>query len=166
MKQEYAGEGLQRGTGFFISPNKFITNFHAIAHTSKVTGFTLLQKENSRILKVKRVLAVSALHDLVLLETEESVGDYLRIRKKPLQEEEDLFITGYAGVNLVDVRKTSDTIFLDDSVILPVDYTSALFGLSGSPVVDANKRVIGVLHGGLGNFIFTVRFRSLKRVRW
>ena len=154
------------GTGFFIAPNKIITNFHVIngllGDVSKVENITLSQEGNARTLKIKGIVALSALHDLALLETTQSVDHYLPIRRKPLQEQEDLFLTGYPGGKLTDMRKISDRlIFSRDTTSFLVNHSS-LHGASGSPVVDAKKQVIGVLHSHSLNLIYSVNLNDLQ----
>ena len=151
---------------FFIASNKFITNFHVIngllQHVSKVENITLSQEGNARTLKIKRVLAVSALHDLALIETTGSVDHYLYIRQEPLQEQEDVFITGYPKGKLTDIRKTSDSImFSRDTTSFFVNHSS-LGGFSGSPVVDAKKQVVGVLNSGTSNSVYSVNLNDLQ----
>ena len=154
------------GTGFFITANKFITNFHVIngllQDVSKVEDITLSQEGNAKTLKIKGIVAVSALHDLALLETTESIDYYLSIRQEPLQEQEDLFSTGYPDGKLADIRKTNDRLmFSRDSTSFSVN-NSSLDGASGSPVVDAKKQVVGVLHSVSANLIYSVNLNDLQ----
>ena len=154
------------GTGFFITANKFITNFHVIngllQHVSKVEDITLSQEGNAKTLKIKGIVAVSALHDLALLETTESIDYYLSIRQEPLQEQEDLFSTGYPDGKLADIRKTNDRLmFSRDATSFFVNHFS-LHGASGSPVVDAKKQVVGVLRSGISNLIISVNLNDLQ----
>ena len=154
------------GTGFFIAPNKFITNFHVISALlrsglNNVEDITLSQEGNPRTLKIKGVLAMSALHDLVLFETTQSVDHYLSIRQEPFQEQEDLFMTGYPGGNLTDIRNTSDIIFSKYVTSFFINH-SALNGFSGSPIVDAGKRVVGVLSSGVFNLAYSVHLNNLQ----
>ncbi len=155
-----------QGTGFFIAPNKFVTNFHvintALRHVSKVEDITLSQEGNARTLKIKGILAVSVLHDLALLETTGSVDHYLPIRKKPLQEQEDVFLTGYPDGKLADIRKTNDRLmFSRDATSFFVNNIS-LDGASGSPVVDVKKQVVGVQHSGVLNLVHSVNLNDLQ----
>ena len=154
------------GTGFFIASDKFITNFHVITgllqHVSKVEDITLSQAGIPRILKIKEILAMSALHDLALIETTGSVDHYLPIRQEPLQEQEDVFITGYPDGKLADIRKTSDSImFSRDTTSFFVNHSS-LGGFSGSPVVDAKKQVVGVLDSSTSNSVYSVNLEDLQ----
>ena len=156
----------RKGTGFFIAPNKFITNFHVISsllqHILKFEEIALSQEENTRTLKIKGILAVSALHDLALLETTESVDHYLPIRQESLQEQEDLFITGYPGRKLTDIRKTSDSIMFSRDTTSFFVNNSSLGGASGSPVVDVKKQVVGVVYVAASNLINSVNLNDLQ----
>ena len=151
-----------RGTGFFIASNKFITNFHVIYDSSKVEDITLSQEGNAKILKIKGILAVSVLHDLALLETTQSVDHYLPIRRKPLQEQEDVFLTGYPDGKLTDIRKTSDRLMFSKDTTSFFVNNSSLGGASGSPVVDAKKQVVGVFHSGNLNLVQSVNLNDLQ----
>ena len=147
---------------FFITANKFITNFHVIYDSSKVEYITLSQEDNARTLKIKGIVALSALHDLALLETTGSVDHYLPIRRKPLQEQEDAFITGYPGEKLTDIKKTSDSLMFSKDTTAFFVNNSSLDGASGSPVVDAKKQVVGVFHSGNLNLTQSVNLNDLQ----
>ena len=154
------------GTGFFIASNKLVTNFHVInsllGDVSKVENITLSQEGNAKTLKIKGILAVSALHDLALLETTGSVDHYLSIRRKPIQEKEDVFLTGYPGGKLTDIKKISDRLmFSRDATSFFVNNIS-LDGASGSPVVDAKKQVVGVQHSRSLNLVHSVNLNDLQ----
>ena len=154
------------GTGFFIAPNKFVTNFHVVSgllSIVKTEDIILSQDGSSRTLKINGILAVSALHDLALLETTEAVEHYLLIRQEPLQQQENLFSTGYPGGKLVDIRKTSDSIiFSEDTISFFVNHFSSFGGASGSPVVDEKKQVVGVQYSVSSNLIHSVTLRELQ----
>ena len=155
-----------RGTGFFIAPNKLVTNLHVISvllrDVSKIEDITLSQEGNARTLKIKGILAMSALHDLALLETTGSVDHYLPIRRKPLQEQEDLFSTGYPHGQLTDIRKTSDRLMFSEGTISFFVNRFVLNGLSGAPAVDAKKQVVGVLFASAFNLVQSVNLNDLQ----
>ena len=137
--------GIYSGTGFFISPNRFVTNFHVMRHFRNLSDIYLSQEDSSRILKVKRIIGLSALHDLALLETDQLVDFHLQIREESLQEGA-LFITGYPNGKLEEMRNTDTYIrHSDDEYSFYTDYDGALFGMSGSPVVDEKGQVTGVV---------------------
>ena len=154
------------GTGFFIASNKIITNFHVInsllGDVSKVENITLSQEGNAKTLKIKGILAVSALHDLALLETTQSVDHYLSIRRKPIQEKEDVFLTGYPDGKLTDIKKTSDVMMFSRDTTSFFVNSFSLGGASGSPAVNAKKQVVGVLHSGNFNLVQSVNLNDLQ----
>lgn len=50
-----------------------------------------------RKIKIKQILALSALHDLTLIEAEQPVDSYRQIRATPPNEGDDLFTAGNKG---------------------------------------------------------------------
>ena len=62
-----------------------------------IDHINLGQEGNSSVLRIKKVISVSALYDLALLETEESVTDYLNLRENSPEPNEDLFVIAYPG---------------------------------------------------------------------
>lgn len=103
------------GTGFFIGPRLFVTNFHVLSpmlenHTLK--DIVLFQEgENFALLGIKQVVALSALYDLVLIEVEKSVEHYLTMRASPPESEEDLFVLGYPEEFITEIKKTGRILF-------------------------------------------------------
>ena len=62
---------LKFATGFFVEKNLFVTNFHVvfdILQRRNTSSIFLSQESNSPIVEIKRVVALSALYDLALLE--------------------------------------------------------------------------------------------------
>ena len=173
------------GTAFPIGPNLFVTNFHVLAsisdkilasisdntsisdNKSLVKNIALQKKEDSYSLTIKKVVAVSALYDLVLFETEESVTNYLNISDSPIQPNEELLIPGYPRWDFKEIKKTGKA---DDGgydggyhYTFPVN-RSSLFGFSGSPVLNAKRQVVGVATLGSNNILSAVKSKYLKRL--
>ena len=161
------------GTGFFIGPNHFITGFHVVFtmlnfqnHESENHGtinyIVLRQKENSSVLKVKKILAVSVLYDLVLLETEENVTNYLSLREHPPEASENLFSIGYPGGTFKKIRKTGNIVYEDDHhYSFPTDHHGS-GGDSGSPVLDEQGLVTGVLFRASLNTMHVIKMNHLR----
>ena len=99
-----------RGTGFFISPKLFITNFHILStllkYEENLNGIHLTQEGNPNTLSIKQVVAVSALYDLVLIETKETSQHYLTLSKTEVEADEDLFPAGYPAGIFTKMKKT------------------------------------------------------------
>ena len=154
------------GTGFFIGENQLITAAHVISRIlSKATDGThiaLLQEGSDTVIRVKRVLALSFLYDLALLEVEENVTNFLSLRETPLELDEELFFTGYPQGILKKIRKTGNISEYDNDYYFSVAHSS-LGGASGSPVLDQLGQVIGVLYGSSENILEATKVHHLKR---
>ena len=157
-----------------VGVNHFITNFHVInsllhapypedvPQNRLENEIVLSQEGNSSVLKVKRVLAVSALYDLVLFEMEEDVIDYLSPRENPPESSENLFLIAYLDGGVTKIRKTGDISYEGSkSYFFPVDH-SDLGGASGSPVLDEQGLIVGVTFIGLENLLGAIKINYLK----
>ena len=139
-------------TAFSIGHNLFITNFHVLLPVFKKSSKNVILKQGgcSSFLQIKQVIAISALYDLALFETEEKVTDYLTIRDHPLQPDETLFVVGYPQGILMEFRNTEklfDKAYSYYSYTFPVNQFP-LEGSSGSPVLDEWGQVVGVASNG------------------
>jgi len=169
------------GTGFFVSPGHIVTNWHVIF--GQDMDSMLLQREGSdRVLSVKRLVSVSALHDLALLEVEEDSLPHLTVREDIISDEEELFSIGYSVREYI----VSEDIVSDEEELFPsgiVGYTlktsslkdfendyytyfsvnrTNLAGNSGSPVLDTNSKVVGVLARGINNYAGMIKGSILR----
>ena len=154
------------GTAFPIGPNLFVTNFHVLysmlEEESSIKDIALHQKGAVSHLTIKRVVAMSALYDLVLFETEESVTNYLNISDIPVRPNEELLIPGYPQNNFKEMKKIGKIVIDDNShYAFPVNYFD-LRGASGSPVLNAKEQVIGVVSKVFGNILITVKLNHLR----
>ena len=172
---------VMNGTGFFVGANRVITNFHVISPMlgRPENDIVLSQGENTAF--VKRVLALSAVYDLALLEVErgpiyplilkeevpvfereEEDANFLSLREDPPRPDEDLFITAYPGGVFTRIRKTGDISYEDSQHYGFSVSKSGLHGTSGSPVLDKQGQVVGVVFGGLNNFLDVIRVNYLR----
>ena len=145
------GVGIARSTGFFISPNQFITNFHAVNNMTDLEKFPILlsQEDSSSILTVKHVLALSALDDLALLETDQSVDSWLNIAETSSQNDSVLFTAGYnsrdSHLGHQIKEKENGNRYYHDYYFRSVIDSDMKPGRSGSPVYNENGEVTGVV---------------------
>lgn len=146
-------KGTFVGTGFFVSPKLFITNFHVVEEAlieNKFESISLRQKQNpENIKKPVRVLAVSINPDLALLKIEKETDLYLDIRTSSLDKEEKLFMVGYPEREF----RIMETI----GSIRKIPYKLAIHinnhgfkGGSGSPLLDSHANVVGVVFNVAG----------------
>ena len=148
------------GTGFFIGQNEMITNFHVIGKLLIDPSITLslnihqydLQKKPVERIKSRkaRLKKVSALYDLALLETDESVRNYLPIGSDPT-DLQNLFTVGFPGnsfavMELKNPRLGGQYTLMTDT---KRNYDGEVFkGLSGGPVVNGKGDVVGINFAG------------------
>ena len=159
---------LNQGTGFFTSPKRFVTNFHIIANLLDERSFRdilLSQEEISRKLKIKRIIAVSALHDLAILETEQEVSNYLSLSGEAVpQQEENLYVIGYPKRSFQIMKKTGSFLYQDSQSYTIITNYSETFGASGSPLLNEQGQVSGVCTQGASNFLHTVKISHLRNL--
>ena len=175
----------QSGTAFSIDhiqlelpPNQFITNFHVIKGLlDKECSFSCLfsdpdledlilsQEGGDEKLQIKKLLAVSAVYDLVLFETKENVKDYLSIAESS-DSTEDLSIYGYPSAfkgDLRHIKKTGPVIYEGSYFYsFPVNQSKPLGGASGSPVLNTEEQVVGVAFQGGTNMITVTKLETLR----
>ena len=172
--QDPSGERTN-GTAFFIGTNYVITNFHVFTalyennpqdyrfgNQKTIDYMVLVQEDNPTVLKIKRVLALSALYDLVLLETEESVTSYLQLREDPPKLDETLFLMAYPNGDFTKIRKIGDVVYEDEQISDFLVNHSPLEGTSGGPVLDEQGLTVGVAFANYHNVSRMIKLNYLK----
>ena len=155
---------ISTGTAFAIEPNLFVTNFHVLYFMlEKVTleSIVLDQKASSSRLKIKRIVAVSTLYDLAFFETEQNVTSYLSIAENPPQPNKELFILGYPEGELKEMKNTGKLTGNGHYYTVSINH-SHLRGASGSPVLDKERQVVGVLFRSSVNHLVVIKSKHLK----
>ena len=151
------------GTGFFVGENHFITNYHVIYPMLKdIKSITLTQEGNSINLKAANILALSAIHDLALVEVEtKHFTNFLSLRESPPEPYEDLYVPAYPNNLFVNMKKTGNIFFDRKNFFFAVNHSS-LSGTSGSPVLDEQGQVVGVNFKEFNNMLSALSMGDLK----
>ena len=157
------------GTAFFIGANQVVTNFHLMllskdgsykSHSIK----DLYLKQGDKRLNLSKVLYASAVEDLVILETEERVSKYLNVSKK--KPSGRLFALGYPrGVKKTLIHAEEYGMFDDGYDYVMAMDKIGLEGISGGPVLDGKKEVIGVAYRSVSNMLKVIKVSKLEELR-
>ena len=155
-----------RGTAFAIAPNQMITNFHVLSGQLEKGGslkdIVLTQSVSSSQLQIQRVLKVSALYDIVLFETKETVSDYLKLDDDLLDTEEELSIIGYPSSVLTTIQKAGNLFQAGSFSSFPVNAVD-FYGLSGSPVLNTQGEVVGLVYGVNSNLLLFTKISGIQK---
>jgi S1-C subfamily serine protease len=135
------------GTGFYISTDTLVTNFHLIEGCAQ-----LRVRKNGAQLGTARVVAASRGDDLATLRTDVASRSFLKLRVgAPIKAAEAVLVFGYplAGSlsstgNTTLGNVTALTGLNDDSRYIQIS-ASVQPGNSGGPAVDDSGRLMGVV---------------------
>ena len=140
--------GIERGqgSGFFISPNRIVTNHHVV----KGAAIISVMMHDSTVLKCNRVVAVDSVDDLALIQIETTknvavqalqvdtmlpdVGERVIVISNPLGLDQSVSDGIVASIRKMDESSRS------------IQFTAPISsGSSGSPLLNEEGKVIGVV---------------------
>ena len=153
------------GTAFAISPNLFITNAHNLRDARRIGEIVLSQEGNAHRLSVSQVLALSLVHDLLLLQTKETVRRYLRLGG-PVSKKEDgtLHMMGYRKQTLTHFRQIAPITWQDRFYYaLPVNKIN-LSGASGSPILGSAGKVVAIASRASKYISYGLKSQYIRRL--
>ncbi|MGZ5913604.1 MAG: trypsin-like peptidase domain-containing protein [Reyranella sp.] len=135
------------GTGFYISPDTIVTNFHVVNGCAE-----LRLHKNGGDLGTALVLATSRADDLAALRTEASAKSFLRLRiGAPIKAAEPVLVFGYplaealsSAGNTTVGNVTALAGLGDDSRYIQIS-AAVQPGNSGGPAIDEAGRLMGVV---------------------
>ena len=147
------------GSGFFISKNQIVTNFHVIEHAESIglEDVILVQEGNPEQLKVKRIVRLSILDDLAVLEIEGSVSHFLSLPSEELNASKKLYVLGYPKGKFKEIKQKG--VLKDDSFFSDLSNSK---GASGSPVLNELYQLIGVLTHNFSNLLLFTNVKKIK----
>jgi S1-C subfamily serine protease len=143
-------EGLKlvaTGSGFFIAPDKVLTNFHVAGPCMAVTVGNNSEGEETDA----KLIAGNSRLDLAVLSTDAANVTLAKFRTSiPEETKGDLTIVGYPehGLPVLQAEANPVTVFQDDLQGNPERYTfygPVRRGNSGGPVLDSSGAVIGIV---------------------
>ena len=158
-------KGQGSGTGFFIAPDLFVTNFHVIRHAESVDDVILFQNQERSPIKVKKVYAVDGFSDLAVLQTDRRSEHFLSQGPAP-QSYDQVFNIGYSGYNNGMPVFTSSIAEIEKHPLyyaMAFDTENAL-GSSGSPLLNSLGQVIGVIFLAANNIRSSVTAPTLHQL--
>ena len=161
------------GTAFAIGSNQMITNFHMLSNLLGKKGslekIVLTQSGSFSQIKIQRVIKVSALYDIVVFETKETVSNYLEFTKDSLNPKdffdpkEKLSIVGYPKVVLSILQQTGNIYQVDSFSYFPANAVD-VGGASGSPVLNTQGEVVGVINSTEANLFYFTKASDIQKI--
>ncbi len=146
MESKYENENITTiGTGFFIEPDKIVTNIHVLAGATSVTPKNV---DTEAIYTVEGITAFDDINDLVILKIAEDgtpfpIGDSNKVRKG-----DRVCLIGCPDGKVDYVEGTVDDIRNSGKHLWLKFKHSAGPGYSGSAILNAKGEVIGVIQSG------------------
>jgi len=138
------GKPLAQGSGFFISANRIVTNFHVI----KNSGSVQVKIYKSKVLTVAKIIAFNDRRDIALLELNQSPANIcvLPIVESPPQEGSQIFVVSNPRGSSWKVTKGNAESVWDFQGIGELLQISAAIhpGSSGGPVTNDKGQVVGI----------------------
>ena len=160
-------EGISLGSGFFISPNRIVTAAHIIEEpltNGELSRVELIHEDHNFRLKVKRLVFLSDSPDLALLETTRPAPSFLPLKPSPaVATETGLSVWGYPSYpkGALLRMKQIGALLISENIFFPVNKIY-LAETSGSPVLDAQGRVAGVVFIAYDNMVGAIGLKVLR----
>ncbi len=145
---------FENETGFFIAPSLLVTSFHSIGRldleNENFNEIELFQQNQLSALKIKKVIAISAVFDVALLETQGTSDYHLKVNPQTPEPFEDLFTIGYPQGVFTKLQKTG-SLLRENSGYCFIHQASFdhLDGANGSPVLNSQDEVTGMILEGV-----------------
>jgi S1-C subfamily serine protease len=139
------------GTGFFISPDLVLTNFHVIIDKLADPNSTLTINHKEEILKNLKIIKFSTVNDLALIKIENyKTEDYIDLKKKPtdLEVGSKLQMFGFPSTDVLSRIEGYHLLANIPGYNIPTSnwlITKRFYhGLSGGPVLQEDGSFIGI----------------------
>ena len=141
----------QVGSGFFIRPNLLVTNLHVIILEKKLSPPEKIRfrHKEGEWQTIKKIKFLSLSMDLAFLETE-SPGVPLELVDPidEIQNDSLVYTMGFLDKKMVKRTWNLMKIIDEDILLSPLFLEVQFNGLSGSPLLNKQGKVVGVLYKG------------------
>lgn len=165
------------GTGFFISPDTLVTNFHIVVNEKGLLPIKTFHLKTFRLsngfkfykkAKITGVKALSAIDDLAILEVTNYEGETLKFSDFE-DTAKEVYMLGFTKDVLRIIK--GETVNQNDKdhktrSLSSLPYTKGLFpdypGMSGGPVLDAKGNVVAIISSSEFHILRASTSKSLR----
>jgi S1-C subfamily serine protease len=161
------GKPLLQGSGFFITPDRIVTNLHVISHASEIR----IQTFAGNTFTVQTIIATDAGSDLALLQLEAPCPNAttLRVEESATEGESIILLSNPQGSHWKVTHGRVGRIWQFESIGRRMQITADIFpGSSGGPVLNLEGHVVGIAVmrlGGADDLNFAVPAESLRTLQ-
>jgi S1-C subfamily serine protease len=138
------GRPLLQGSGFFITPDRIVTNLHVINHASEIRIRTFAGKTFT----VQTIVATDASSDLALLQMEDSCSNPTTLQvqdKLPTEGESIVLLSNPQGSHWKVVPGRVGRSWQFENIGRRLQITADILpGSSGGPVLNQQGQIVGI----------------------
>jgi serine protease Do len=163
------GKPLLQGSGFFLAPDRIVTNMHVI----KDAGLIRIQTLDGNTITALNVVAVNVREDLALVQMEAPTADATILQladSAPVEGEAILVMSNPRGSQWKLTRGQVGPVWQFKGTGKRIQITASILpGSSGSPIVNKEGHVVGVaamhMESSTDDLNFAVPAESLKALQ-
>jgi S1-C subfamily serine protease len=162
------GKPLRQGSGFFITPDRIVTNLHVISHASEIR----IQTFAGKIFTVQTVIATDGSSDLALLQMEAPCPNVTTLQvedESPTEGESIILVSNPQGSHWKVIHGRVGRMWQFESIGRRMQITAGIFpGSSGGPVLNQQGHVVGIAvmrMSSADDLNFAVPAESLKTLQ-
>lgn len=138
------GRPLLQGSGFFITPDRIVTNLHVINHASEIRIRTFAGKTFT----VQTIVATDASSDLALLQMEASCSNTTTLQvqdKSPTEGESIILLSNPQGSHWKVIPGRVGRSWQFENIGRRLQITADILpGSSGGPVLNQQGQIVGI----------------------
>ena len=159
---------LLQGSGFFITPDRIVTNLHVISHASEIRIKTFAGKTFT----IKTVIATDGSADLALMQMDAPCPNATTLQvedESPLEGESIILLSNPQGSHWKVTPGRVGRVWQFENIGRRMQITAGVFpGSSGGPVLNRQGNVVGIAvmrMDSADNLNFAVPAESLRTLQ-